>query len=286
MDNCGLGKFALVLSVIAVGVSGYSCLKKCKCGDSASDLDSKIEAMVGDIISKKPDIIMEAMSKGVAQKREESIKQLGADVAASKDEISKLAMNFGPSSAKASVFAFIDPTCKHCIEFEKEFLKILDSKKDIGFKVVPVAVLGEDSVMIGKVYYALYSKSPEKALKFIKFVANSKNTLDKTAIEKGLKSIGADYDKDVEPNLSAADERLAKNGELAQKIGVPVVPAVFIVEGSKAEMLQNPTAEIIIDSVERMMTGAPKNAGGKPAGESLSEAKKLQTEEPKKGESK
>jgi protein-disulfide isomerase len=252
MDDCCLGKWALALSVVAIGASGYVCLKTCKSGDGASSgFDAKVETAVNEVISKRPDIIMEAMSKGVAQKREESIKQLGADVVANRDELNKLAMSFGPSSAKASVLAFIDPTCKHCIEFEKEFLKVVDLKKNVDFKIIPIAVLGEDAVMIGRVYYALYSSSPEKALKFIKFVTNSKEALDKGEIEKGLKSIGADYDKDVEPNMNAADERLAKNGEIAQKIGVPVVPAVFLIEGNKAEMLQNPTENTIVGAVEK-----------------------------------
>ncbi len=245
MENSSLCKVSALISVVALIVAGASYFCPNKTTEPASDADEKMKSMVINIIRDNPQLIMDAMGEGMAKKREESLKVLADEVANSKDELGKMALTFGDMASKVSIIAFVDPLCKHCMDFQKDLIKIVNSKKGICFRILPVAVLGEDSVTLSNVYYAVYEKNAEKALAFIDYVVNSKDPLDKAGIEKGLKSVGMST-SDIEAILPDCDKKVIANGKKAEALRVPVVPAVFAVVGNKAEMLQNPDVDSIV----------------------------------------
>lgn len=257
--SCSLGgKLSIILSVLAliIASAAYFFPKKAVSGQDTT-FDERVKSVMIDTIKQNPQLLTDAIGEGIAKKREDTIKQLSADVLAQKDELAKQSLKFGNAEAKTSLICFFDPMCKHCIEFQKSMVKILKSKKDVGFKMLPVAVLGEDSVTLAKVYIAVYAKSPEKALTFIEKIT-AEATMDKSAIEKALKAAGLTY-KDIEGSLSESDKKLANNGMAAEKLRVPVVPLIVLIKDGKASMIQATAVDPLIAAIE----GTPETPAGK-----------------------
>lgn len=261
MENkCGstFSKIAVVLSVIAIAIATYCCCFKGPCGGDKTG-DEKIKETVISVIKSDPQMIMDAMGEGIAKKREDAIKQLTKDIAANKEALSKMSITFGDKTAKSVFIAFIDPMCKHCIEFQKDVTKALKAKKNTCFHLLPVAIIGEDSVAMAKVYYAVYEKSPEKALSFVEYVVNSTDAMDKDGIEKALKSVGLSS-KEIESLLPEGNKKIIANGKKAEELKIPFIPAVFSVIGNEAEIVKSPN----LDSILRTADGGPTNIDRSP----------------------
>ncbi|MDR1475964.1 MAG: thioredoxin domain-containing protein [Holosporales bacterium] len=247
MEGKGSGnccKFGTIVSILAllVAIAAYFCPKKEKAPSLDSGLDERIRSGVLDIIRQNPQLLMDAMGEGIAKKREDAVNQLAAKVLTQKNDIINKALCFGKTDSKQLVICFFDPMCKHCIEFQNSMIKLIKSGTNVKFAVLPVGVLGEDSVLLGKVYYAVYAKSPEKALAFIESVTSNGEATDKDAIEKALKVVGLSF-KEIEPLLSEGDKKIASNGVMAEGLEVPVVPAIFISTApNKMEMVQTTDA--------------------------------------------
>lgn len=246
-SKCCCSKLPIILSILALAVAicSYFCPKKNEQKNETPD--DQMKSLVVGVIRDNPQLVMDAMGEGMAKKREDTIKQLASDVAADKGALIKMGMKFGNSSAKTTVIAFIDPCCKHCMEYQKEVVKLVQANKDILFVLLPVAVLGENSINLAKFYYAVYEHIPNKALAFIECILNSGS--DDKAIKKALESIGTSS-KVIEPLLQEADEKTIANGKKAEKLKIPVVPAVFCINGSQAEMVETPDMDHILKLVE------------------------------------
>jgi protein-disulfide isomerase len=210
--------------------------------------DEKIKRVVLDIIKQNPQLLMDAMGEGIAKKREDAVKQLGNSVIAQQDTLFKQGLQFGNKDAKKRIICFFDPLCKHCIEFQGAMIKLVRSGMDVAFSILPVGVLGEDSVLVGKVYLAVYDKSPGKALEFIEAIISNGEAVDKDAIKKALKKVNLTYEE-IEAQLAEADKKLAINGVSAEKLGIPVVPAIFYIFESTVKMLQTTNAEQIANEL-------------------------------------
>lgn len=249
--NSSCSKLCGIISLAALIMASlaYFYPKKVAEPYSSSTFDEKVKRVMIDVIKQNPQLLMDAMSEGIAKKREDAIKQLSTDVSEKSADISKLSMKFGKMDSKTSIICFFDPLCKHCIEFQKSMLKLTHAKKDVCFKMLPVAVLGEDSVTLAKVYIAVYDKSPEKALTFIEKITSSENEIDKSVIEKALKASGLD-NKEIEGMLTESDKKLAENGKLAESLKVPVVPAIFLVKGKDVSMIQTTETEALLAQIE------------------------------------
>ena len=129
-------------------------------------------------------------------------------------------------------------------------LKLIKAKSDVCFKLLPVAVLGDDSVTLAKVYFAAYEKGAEKAIQFIENIISGKTEMDKKAIENALKSSGLN-NKEIEGMLSDCEKKLIENGRLAESLKLPVVPALFIIKDGKATMLKISSADQFSVAIEK-----------------------------------
>ncbi|MDR3030983.1 MAG: thioredoxin domain-containing protein [Holosporales bacterium] len=268
MENKGSAscKLGIVISILAliVASAAYFCPRNTCFGTRktseltvSSTFDEKVKSIVVDLVKQNPQLLMDAMGEGIAKKREDAMKQLHADVLAQKDELEKQSLKFGKSDSKTSVICFFDPLCKHCIEFQKTMSKLIKAKKDVRFNLLPVAVLGEDSIVLAKTYFAVYEKSPDKAATFIDKITEDGSAMDKPAIEKALKSAGLES-KEIEGMLEAADKKLAASGAMAEKLRVPVVPAIFIINGSNVNMIQGTGIDDILPLIEQVPAQATK----------------------------
>ena len=249
-SGCGC-KVSIVVSVLAliVASAAYFCPKKSSSVTENATFDEKVRGIIVDTVKQNPQLVMNAMGEGIAKQREDELKKIEQAVSDKSADITKLAMKFGKLESKASVICFIDPLEKACVEIQKQMLNMVKAKKDLCFKVLPVAVLGNDSVTLAKVYLAVYEKSAEKAIKFIEHVTSSKGDMDKKAIEASLKAAGLD-NKEIEGMMDDCDKKLAENGQLADSMKLPLVPAIFTLKDGKATMLRLASAEQLLPAIE------------------------------------
>lgn len=247
--NQNAGKISLILSIVAIVISAVSFISKKGAKDQEinSTFDERVKSIVIDAVKENPQLLMNAMGEGIAQKREDAMKQISKDVSSKKDNIEKQCLKFGKLESRNIIICFFDPLCKHCMDFQKSMLDMIKEKTDICFKMIPVGVLGEDSEIIAKVYLSIYSKSPEKALAFIEKILNDPETLDRNNIMKIVSSIGLNA-KEIEGMTKDSEKKLAENNELFQELRIPVVPAIFINKGSNISMSQ----ETDIESIKRI----------------------------------
>jgi protein-disulfide isomerase len=253
MESKGSGgccKLGTVLSVVALltALAAYFFPRKEGAPGLDATFDERVKRVVLDTVKQNPQLLMDAMGEGIAKKREDAVKQLGNSVLAQKDALVKQGLSLGKNDSKKLLICFFDPLCKHCIEFQKSAAQLVRGSTDVSIVLIPVGVLGEDSVTLAKVYIAVYEKSPEKALSFIEAITAHGEALDKDAIEQALKKVNLTY-KEIESLLPEADKKLASNGVVAEKLGIPVVPAIFYIFESKVRMLQTTSAEQIINEL-------------------------------------
>lgn len=249
-SGCGC-KVSAIISVLAliVAAASYFCPKKSSSGTDSSTFDEKVRGIIVDTVKQNPQLIMNAMGEGIAKQREDELKQIEQAVADKSADVTKQAMKFGKLESKTSVICFIDPLEKACVEIQKQMLNLVKSKKDLCFKILPVAVLGNDSVTLAKVYLAVYEKSAEKAIRFIEHITSGKGEMDKKAIEASLKAAGLD-NKEIEGMMDDCDKKLSENGKLAESLKLPLVPAIFTLKDGKATMLRLQSADQLIPAIE------------------------------------
>jgi protein-disulfide isomerase len=267
-------KLGIAVSVLALGVAAvsYFCPKK-EPAVPDTTFNERVRSAVIDVIKQNPQLLMDAMGEGIARQRSEAAKQLSSDILSRKAEIMKQGIRLGKPDSKVLIVCFFDPLCKHCVDFQKSMLKLIESDKGIEFVLLPVAVLGEDSVTFGKIYNAVYAKAPGMILKFIKAIVES-DTMDKSAMEDAMRKAGLSP-KDIEANLRDYNEAIENNGTLAEKLKVPVVPAIFVIKGRNVQMVQATGTEQILQAVDETaddqttsgMTGKPAKEVEQPSAE-------------------
>jgi len=284
-SSCMLGVIISVVALIVAALAYFSPKKPAE-ATLGSTFDEKVRGIVLDVVKQNPQLLMDAMGEGISKKREETVKQLAGEIYKQKDDIAKQSLKFGKADSKSTVICFFDPLCKHCIAFQRSMINLIKAKKDVSFKMLPVAVLGEDSVTIAKVYIAVYEKSPEKAVDFIEKLTEEGSNMDKAAIEKAVKAAGLSS-KDIEAILTDSDKKLAANGALAEKLKIPVVPAIFFIKGSNVTMVQTTGVDDLLKFIDSKEDVSAKSldtitSAKETPKEALKDAKKEQTTENKK----
>ncbi len=249
-SGCGC-RISVVMSILAllVAAASYFCPKHSTSTVDSSTFDEKIKGIMIETVKQNPQLLMNAMGEGIAKQREDELKQVEKSVAEKSVEISKQASKFGKLESKTSVICFIDPLEKACVELQKNILNLVKAKKDICFKILPVAVLGDDSVTLAKVYLATYEKGAEQALKFIEHITSGKGDMDKAAIDAALKAAGFNS-KEIEGMMDDCDKKLAANGKLAESLKIPLIPAIFLTKADKVTMLRLSSADQLPKAIE------------------------------------
>lgn len=244
-------KLTLVIAILAliVAATAYFCPRS-SLTSYGTTFDEKVKGIILETAKQNPQLFMNAMEEGAAKQREDQLKRVEQEISEKIPEISKLAHKYGQLESKTSVVCFFDPLERNCIELLKEMLRMVKEKKDVCFKLLPVAALGEDSVVLAKVYIAVYEKSPEKSVRFIEKITSVEGDMDKKAIEKALKEVDLDP-KEIEGMLGESDKKLVANGQLAENIHIPVVPAIFLAKDGKTTMLRLKSANQLEEEIDK-----------------------------------
>ncbi|MDR2459060.1 MAG: hypothetical protein LBD43_03135 [Holosporales bacterium] len=249
-ENCtAYGKISITLSVLALAVAVVGYFRPGFRSGAERIPDEQICNAVLEAIKANPQVIVDAMGEGMAIRRDEEFKKLAEKIEENKAEINKICMMFGKAVSKNVVTCILDPLCKHCVEFLKSMVKMSMAGHDVCFKLVPVAVLGADSVTIAKVYISCYEKNPVGTLKVIDAVVNCKKELSKDIIMQILKDAGFNP-AEIESTMNIADTKVARNGELAERIGIPLVPAISISTPNGVKFVQAISVEQITQEIK------------------------------------
>jgi protein-disulfide isomerase len=243
------GKISIALSVLALAVSVVGHFKPCFKPGAEGMSDEQIREAVLEAIRANPQIVVDAMGEGMALRRDEEFKKLAERINASKAEVDKMCMVFGKAASKNVVTCILDPLCKHCIEFLKSMIKMATAGHDVCFKVMPVAVLGADSVTVAKIYIACYEKNPVGTLKVIDAVVNCKKELNKDVITQILKETGFNP-AEIESMMDSSDAKIARNGEFAERAGIPLVPAIIVSTPNGVKFVQATDIEQLTQEIK------------------------------------
>ena len=257
-------KIAIALSCIALGVAGASFFMPKKTNFAESD-DLELEKAVTRIFQNKPQVLLDVINNAVASKNKEAAAQICNDVFAQKEELKNIAICIGNKDAKKVIIAFSDPLCPHCKTFQQEIARRVELDKDLCVYLLPVAAISNDSVAIAQLYFAVYEKTPLKITTFMRAIAEMKvvnnegitqllksvnlkqsdvesliaemKVVNNEGITQLLKSVNLKQ-SDVESLLENCREKIARCGMMAEKLGIPVVPAIFAIGKHTAKMLQ------------------------------------------------
>ena len=218
-----------LLSIVACILSTMALLKTCdkpcvsvKPTQTATIDDSKIRSAIIDVIKNDPQMLIDAMSAGIAKQRSDMTKQQALEVTKYENEITKASYSLGDKKAKTSVICFFDPLCGGCIEFQKTMVDILQQNKSVLFHLVPVAVLGSKSEELAKIYYEIVAEDSDKLLAFIAEIVKDPSDVDLALRKISISKSNLSKYNDI------ADKKMVSNLSLFDKIHATAVPAMFI----------------------------------------------------------
>ena len=227
--------FSIILSVIAVILASFSLLNGCKIsgvkGNSIVQLSGGqvSEEELATMLKKNPKMIVDALEAYQLQLQEEAEREQQEAVAKYADEINgtENAPTFGPADAKVTVVEFFDFSCIYCKKLAPTMEKIMADNPDVKFVIKTLTFLTPLSPYQAKAGFAAHKQN--KFIDFYKKVMDSKEVMDKKAVDKVAEDLGLDMEKykaDVDSTEIADD--LGEIAVLSQKIHIRGVPSVFV----------------------------------------------------------
>lgn len=192
---------------------------------SFSDEDKAfLESFFEDFLKRRPELVMDALQRAM-QKQQEAVRaNIEKNAQAALPEIEKSGIILGEAKAPVQLFVFFDPLCPHCQDFEKILSTwfVKDKRKDVSVRLIPVSIMGADSLALSKVFIALSKKHPEMIYEF--FEAKNAQDIFSLAKKAKLDVTPKDPEKDPEHKI------IMENVMLGRKIGLTGVPAIFILK--------------------------------------------------------
>ena len=220
---------ACIMSVIALNKVN----KICTIANSNNNIEDKIKTEVKEVITKNPQLVLDAISNGLVNKRDNIMEQSALSIENNKADIIKLAIRVGDANAKFVTICFFDPAGTPCKEAQKVIAEIVkQNNKKMCFYLLPVSILGDKSEKLAKVYYQLQAMDKDNAKKsdkntnkfgdFLQEIAKDGATIDKVLdLIKVNKHELKKYEDIAKSNLN-------KNTELLEKLKVASLPAIFV----------------------------------------------------------
>ncbi|MBR1944201.1 MAG: hypothetical protein IJ848_01870 [Alphaproteobacteria bacterium] len=235
--NCCSKKCSIVLAIMACILSVFSVNKVnkiCKAKVN-NNIEDRIKTEVKEVIIKNPQLILDAISNGLVNKRDNMLEQSAINVENNKSEVIKSAIRVGELNTKFTTICFFDPAGSPCKEALKSIVDILNdskSSKKMCFYLLPVSILGDNSEELAKVYYQLQAfdndkskKAKDKTNKLGEFIQEI--VKEGATIDKALDKIKVNKN-DLKKYEEIAKSNLYKNNELLEKLKISSLPAIFV----------------------------------------------------------
>lgn len=223
---------------------------------------TELEKLVGDYLTKNPEIIMNSFQAGMAKQQAESVAKMEKAVADNKDKIFNNAADpvGGNAQGTQSLVVFMDPYCGYCKKFHKELVTLVKTNKDVKIIFKDLPIMGEGST--AAIQAMLAAKLQGKYEKFQDAIFTSDKALDKKQLMKLASSLGIDTKK-LEADMKSKevqaeiDETLA----LSKAIGVNGTPTLIL--GASKVVPGYLTAEELNKQLQEVSATTPSKTASK-----------------------
>jgi|GEM_PF-6047416 len=189
---------------------------------------TEIQNIFLQMIREKPELFIGAVNDAM-QKQQDNLR-IGMEKAASemKDKLITSGITLGSPTPEVHLVAFYDPMCPHCQDFYRLTDALLQKRHDLAVHLIPIAILGPNSVAMAKIMLTTAEQGTDKMNAFhLKFI-NKTAEVDRAKLLQMAKDAGIDVAKMEKGELAKeTEEKLVSFTKLAEELKIPGVPTIF-----------------------------------------------------------
>lgn len=223
---------SLAASAAVIGIYHKTCVSPhYVCQKDSAKLEQSIEPVLWNIIRQNPDAFFKVMNEA-AQAQQEKVKDdLEKSATQAKDRLLTTGIKMGEQSAESLEFvAFIDMMDPVSREFQKVALRVMKEKKDISFRMIPLAANGLNSEVMARFILAANTQKNGNMAQFLETFADKISQMTRAKLLDTAKSAGFDtalIEKGEGDEKIVAE--LAANMEIAEKLNIQGTPTVYVI---------------------------------------------------------
>ncbi len=198
---------------------------------ATADDRAAIEAVVRELLEREPELVIEAIEAYRAN-------QEAARVAAVQDALAAHGAalraadhpSIGPADAAVTVVEFFDYRCSFCRRMAPAVASLMESNADLRRVYIEFPVLGPESLRAAQAALAVWQQDPSVYARYHEALMHA-DDLSAPALMRMASQLGLDTQRMLDDMQGTPiRERLQRNYELAQAIGVEGTPAYVVGE--------------------------------------------------------
>ncbi len=191
--------------------------------------EEEIGQLVRAYLLEHPEVILEAIE--ILQQREQQAAETaresaisGAEADLYQDAGSPIA---GNPDGDVTIVEFFDYNCPYCKRVTPEIFSLLARDGNIRYIAKEWPIFGEDSEFAARA--ALASARQDKYARFHQALMGIRGPANETTVKRAADEVGLDWAQlEADMQDAAITEALARNHELAQRLGITGTPAMVI----------------------------------------------------------
>lgn len=188
----------------------------------------EIQEIFLQMIREKPDMFMGAVSDAMQAQQDKMRGDMEKAATNMKDKLLTTGITLGSPKPEVHLIAFFDPMCPHCHDFYRLAAALVEKRKDLAIHIIPVAILGPNSVAMAKILLATSQQGVDKMNSFFLKFVNKTAEIDRAKLLQMAKDSGIDVAKMEKDELAEATEKtLVSLTQLAEQLKIPGVPTIF-----------------------------------------------------------
>ena len=240
--------YVSILALIVAVVALVMCIMCCNKQSSNPAVVSEEGVMA--VLSNNPQMIIDALQRGEAQRQEAARAEAKKLVEANIDEINNYELSpvIGNENGKVTVVEFFDFACGYCHKLAPTLMNILDKNSDVRLVLKPLFFLSPQSQYAAKALYAVDKQG--KAKEFYMNIMENPGQLSEAKIDELAVKAGVDLEKmKADMNSAEIDKAMTDTSTLAERIRVTGVPTL-VVEGNMIQTLSESDIQQAIDQAK------------------------------------
>ena len=219
---------------------------------AAAPNEAAIKKIIKEHLIKNPEIIQEALQELERRYAEKEQQRQQQQLAENKDLLlnEKYSYHGGNKDGDITVVEFFDYNCGYCRIALKNVMKLLEEDKNVRLVLKEFPILSESSQQAALA--ALAARKQGKYLEFHQALLSAKGGINTQAIERIAKKVGLDV-KQLKEDMTSDEikQALAKNMEVAQKLGIRGTPTFIINDHIASEAIPYDRMKAIIAEIRK-----------------------------------
>ncbi len=230
-----------------------------------NDDRQEIQDIFLQMIREKPDLFIGAVNDAMQAQQDKMRSDMEKAATDMKDKLMTSGITLGSAKPDVHLIAFFDPMCPHCHDFYRLAADLVEKRRDLAIHIIPVAILGPNSVAMAKILLATSQQGVDKMNTFFLKFINKTAEIDRAKLLQMAKDSGIDVVKMEKDELAEATEKtLVSLTQLAEQMKIPGVPTIFGLQ-KDGKLVIVPPMDIdgfnkMIDSFKGGPTTAPAEA--------------------------